>query len=221
MIIYGWNNRIIKNAQVGKLECPHCKTESVWAQIVAFYVHIFWIPLFPYKKSGQFACSSCNSLVDGNELSETVKLMKKSVRFPLYLFSGLGIIVAFVTYMFVNSNIEDKKELGYLSHPEKGDIYHLKDSEETSEYKYYLWKVDEVFDDSLYVSQNAYSYNGLPDQLLEDDGFYDTYYVIDKSVLEELHDSGELVKIQREYGELSSFSRTIHQELDSISSENI
>ena len=48
-----------------------------------------------------------------------------------------------------------------------------------------------------------------------------TYYVIDKSVLEELHDSGELVKIQREYGELSSFSRTIHQELDSISSENI
>ena len=221
MIIYGWNNRIIKKAQVEKLACPHCNSESVWAEVVAFYVHIFWIPLFPYKKSGQFTCSSCNSNVAGDDLSETMKLMKKSVKLPFYLFSGLGIIVAFVAYMFVNSSIENKMELVYLSNPEKGDIYHIRDTEETSEYKYYLWKVDEVFKDSLYISQNAYSYNGLPEQLLDDDGFYDTYYVIDRSALEELHDSGELVKIQRDYGELSSFNRTIHHEMDSVTTANM
>jgi hypothetical protein len=218
MIVYGWNNRIIKEAPLEKLPCVHCGSESVKAKISVSYVHLFWIPLFPYKKSGQFECEQCKNVIADSQLEETMTLLKKSVRFPFYMFSGMAVIIAFIAYLFINSAVEEKKELGYLSIPEVGDIYHLKDNEEVTEYKYYLWKAEEVFDDSLYVSQNAYTYNMIPEELMEKDGFVESYYVIKKKLLQELYDSGELVKIQRGYGEYSSFSRVIPEELDSLSS---
>lgn len=52
---------------------------------------------------------------------------------------------------------------------------------------------------------------------MEKDGFVESYYVIKKNLLQELYDSGELVKIQRGYGEFSGFSRVIPEVLDSLS----
>lgn len=218
MVVYGWNSRIIKEAPLEKLPCVHCGDESVKAKISVSYVHIFWIPLFPYKKSGQFECDQCKKVVADSQLNETMALLKKSVKLPYYMFSGAAIIAVVIAYLFINSAIDEKKELGYLSIPEVGDIYHLKDNEEKSEYKYYLWKAEEIFDDSLYVTQNAFTYNMIPEDLMEEDGFVESYYVIKKNLLQELYDSGELVKIQREYGEFSGFSRVIPEVVDSLSS---
>lgn len=221
MIIYGWNSRTIKEAPIEKLPCVHCGEEAVKAKIGVSYVHIFWIPLFPFKKSGQFECGQCKNIIADSKLNETMALLKKSVRIPYYMFSGAAIIAAFVAYMFINSSVEEQKEIAYLSIPEVGDIYHLKDNEELSEYKYYLWKAEEVFDDSLYITQNAYSYNMIPEELKEGDGFVETYYVIHRNFLKELYDSGDLVKIQRGYGEFSGFGRALPEVVDSLSSTSL
>jgi len=42
-----------------------------------------------------------------------------------------------------------------------------------------------------------------------DDAFVDYYYVVDKSSLIELYESGEIVNIQRDYSESTGFNRLI------------
>jgi len=220
MIIYGWNNRVIKEAPIDNISCEHCGNEKFKVKILGHYVHIFWIPLFPYKKQGLLECDHCKSVVSdhqlANQLKDAMKRMKQSVKFPKYLFSGSALLIALFAFLFINSNIREDREYGYLKNPEVGDVYHFKDSDEPTEYKYYLWKAEELFEDSLYISTNGYAYNQVPTSLLVEDGFYDTYYVIDKNALLELYESGDLVKIQREYNESSGFNRVLHYEMDSL-----
>jgi hypothetical protein len=216
MIIYGWSNKVIKQAPVEKVPCGHCGNENLNVKIVGFYAHIFWIPLFPYKKKGLLECEHCKHAIEEkhlvDQMKEAMTLMKKSVKFPKYMFSGTAIILAFISYMFISSRMESDRELEYLTTPTVGDIYHLKDKDEPTEYKYYLWKVQELFEDSIYISANGYVYNYIPDKLMEGDGFYDSYYVIEKGKLKELYETGDLVKVQRGYSEQSGFDRILYEE---------
>ena len=211
MIIYGWNNRVIKEAPIEKVPCGHCGNENVRVKIVGHYAHIFWIPLFPYKKKGYFECDHCKHAVEDSSLVDQLKEMmtqlKKSVRFPRYMFSGSAIVIAFIAWMFVSSKMEDNRELEYISNPQVGDIYHYKDVEEPTEYKYTCWKAVETFGDSLYIIQNAFGYNMIPKKFEPEDAFVDYYFVVDKSSLQELYESGEIVKIQRDYSESTGFNR--------------
>lgn len=212
MIIYGWNNRIIKEAPVDKVTCPNCKNDKMHIRVFGFYVHIFWIPLFPYKKDVILSCDHCQMGVSGGELDDTMKKLKKSVSFPKYMFLGSALLLAFVAYLVVDSHLQDKKELSFLTHPEVGDVYHLIDKEEVTEYKYYLLKAQEVMGDSMAVSANGFAYNMVPKELMAGDGFYKTQYMIDKKSLMELYESGELVKVQREYNNGSGFDRELDEE---------
>ena len=147
--------------------------------------------------------------------------MKKSVRFPKYMFTGSGLIIALIVFLFINSNERSKREVSYLTNPQIGDVYHIKDIDEPTEYKYTLWRAEELFEDSMYVTANVYSYNKMPKTLLAEDGFSSTYYVIDKSSLMDLYEKGELIKVQREYTENSGFTRIIQEQADSLQvSEN-
>lgn len=220
MIIYGWNNRVIKEAPIDNIPCEHCGNEKFMVKILGHYVHIFWIPLFPYKKQGLLECNQCKSVVSDHQLidllKDAMKRMKQSVKFPKYMFSGSALLIALLAFLFINSNIQEDREYGYLVNPEVGDVYHFKDKDESTEYKYYLWKAEELFEDSMYISTNGYAYNQIPASLLVEDGFYDTYYVVHKNALLELYESGDLVKIQREYSDNSGFNRGIHYDNDSL-----
>lgn len=224
MIVYGWNNRLIKEAPIEKVPCGHCGNEDVKVKITGHFAHVFWIPLFPYKKKGYFECDHCKHAVEDNSLEDQMKEMmtqlKKSVKFPKYMFSGSAILIAFVAWMFVSSKMEDSKELEYLSNPEVGDIYHYKNADEPTEYKYSLWKTVETFEDSVYIIQNAFGYNIIPSKLEDEDAFVDYYFVVDKNSLTEMYESGEIIKVQREYSESSGFNRIMeYVPEDSIFSE--
>ena len=167
MIIYGWNNRIIKEAPVDKISCPNCQNDKMHVRIFGFYVHIFWIPMFPYKKDIVLQCDQCQMGVGGGELEDTMKKLKKSVGFPKYMFLGTVLLLTLIAYLVIDAHLDDKKELSYLVNPQVGDVYHLIDKEEPTEYKYYLWKAQELFADSIHISANGYAYNMVPTRLMD------------------------------------------------------
>lgn len=213
MIIYGWNSKSLKQAPLENFECPSCKEKNSVLLITAHYVHVFWIPLFPYKKAADIVCPSCQFVLREKEVGEDkkqlVRQLKKAVPTPKYLFVGLLAIVLGVSYLVGNSIIEDSQAQTYVENPQVGDVYLIKDPQEPSEYNHYLLKVNDVTEDSLWVSFSSYSYNGIVSSLDPKDGFYDIMIPMHKNDIITLKNTDELKKVFRDYSESSGFDRVV------------
>ena len=224
MIIYGWNSKNIKQAPLESYVCPNCNEKNSTLTIFAHYAHVFWIPLFPYKKSAQIVCANCKLESSEKTLSDetkgTIKQLKSAVGIPKYLFSGLVLIVLLVGYLTytVNQNAELKQ--AYIDNPQIGDVYIIEDTEETSEYNHFLLKVSDIVDDRLWVSFSSYTYNGIVQELDQADGFYDIMYSMHKNGLQEYDQTGELKKVIRDYTPETGFDRVIEfVELDTLAGD--
>jgi len=213
MIIYGWNSKNIKQAPLESYECPNCQAKSSSLAIFSSYVHIFWIPIFPYKKSAQIHCTHCQYTQEEKDLSpqmkDQVKQLKSAVKTPVYLFSGLGLIALFVAYVSFDSMQNNKMEQGYIDDPQVGDVYIMKDLEDSTSYNHYLLKVTDSYEDSLVVSFNTFVYNGIVTALDAEDGFLDIGYAMHKAQIKEFDELGELKKVIRDYTSSSGFDRVI------------
>lgn len=224
MIIYGWNTKNIKQAPLESFECPNCGHKNSFLAVFAHYAHIFWIPLFPYKKSAMISCANCQLVTEEKAMQQDmkakIKQLKSAVSIPKYLFSGLIIIVLGIGYLTYSSNQSDKEEQSYIDNPATGDVYLLKDLTEVTEYDYYLMKVVDVFGDSLMITRNSYAYNGMVYKLDPADGFLNLSYAIHKDDIRGYEASGELKKIMRDYSESAGFDRVIEYEFpDSLLQE--
>lgn len=225
MIIYGWNAKNIKQAPIEN-ECVNCGEKHAQIAIFSYYVHIFWIPLFPYKKSAQIVCSNCkHATEDGDlprdsEMRKNLKQLKGAVSTPKYMFAGsilLLLAVAYFTFLGISSS---QQESSYIEDPQIGDVYVLKDYDEETRYDHYLLKVEDIVEDSLHVSFNAYSYDRVVSRLDSEDGFYDVWYAMHKDQLNVYDESGELKKVIRDYSSYSGFNRVIEYQFpDSTAQE--
>lgn len=214
MIIYGWNTSNLKQAQLGdSYECPDCRHRDSVLAIFASYVHIFWIPLFPYKKRAQIICMNCDRAEEDkymeSDMKQKVRQLKKSVKTPWWMFSGVGIVLILFTFSFVSAFLDGQEQTSLASSPEVGDVYVIHDREETSEYNHYLMKVLSVAEDSLFVTVTSYSYNGVVDQLDPKDGFYDISFGIHKNEIIRQDETGELKRIYRDYSSIAGFDREV------------
>ncbi|TRX54279.1 zinc-ribbon domain-containing protein [Fulvivirga sp. M361] len=214
MIIYGWNNKTIKQAPLENMACDNCQEQNLFLTIYSKYVHIFWIPLFPFKKSALMHCGHCQKATEEKQMTpdfkEKIKQLKNSVSTPKYLYSGLIIIVLAIGYFSFAGSQAKKMEQAFLEEPMEGDIYKNIDKTEETTYKYYLWKVAKVENDSVFVSPSSYSYDGIPTKLEPEDGFYNFSYAIHKNELRDMYEKGEVKKILRDYdGESTGFNRVV------------
>ena len=214
IIFYGWKSKTIKQAPLDNVACSNCGHEHTDLTIFSKYVHIFWIPFFPYGKSAVVSCPNCGHVAEEKsmapEFRETVKRLKHAVPTPKYLFAGLGLAVVFCAFLFFQIRQDNALENEYLQYPVVGDVYKLKDPEEPSEYKYFLWKVAMIANDSIYVMPNSYNYNQLPTKLDPNDGFYDNVaFAFHKDELMELRTQGELKKVVRNYSDISGFNKVL------------
>lgn len=213
MIIYGWNTKNIKQAPLEGYECTQCAQKQSVIAIFAHYVHVFWIPFFPYKKSAYIVCTNCQvetteDVLD-SEKKTLVKQLKSAVPIPKYMFAGLMLLVIGIGALMYSNNRDKSNELTYLENPQIGDVYVLKNMESTDEYNHYLLKVNDVVDDSLWVSFTSYSYNGVVTQLEPEDGFYDIMYPMHKDGVKAYKASGELKKVIRNYTTSAGFDRIV------------
>ena len=217
MIVYGWNAKIIKQALLDNYECPSCQQKQSILVIAAKYVHIFWIPVFPFKKTALIICNHCKSETDEKAITlgtnETIKLLKAAVPIPKYLFSGLLLIIIGIGSLAYSEINESQQEQAYLSDPQVGDVYLIKDSEEPSVYNHYLMKIRDIAGDTLWVSYSSYGYNGIVSQLDPEDGFYNLMYSIHKNDINEFSESGALKKVIRDYLPSTGFDREIEYQL--------
>ncbi|MDW3192440.1 MAG: hypothetical protein R8G66_08745 [Cytophagales bacterium] len=218
MIIYGWNTSNLKQAQLGEsYECPDCHHRNSVLAVFASYVHIFWIPLFPYKKRAQIICMNCDRADEDkymeSEIKQKVRQLKKSVKTPWWMFSGAGIVIILITFSVVSGFLDGQEQAAMASSPEIGDVYVIHDQEETSEYNHYLMKVVSVAEDSLYVTVTSYSYNGVVDRLDPKDGFYNLSFGLHKDEIVRQDKSGELKQIYRGYSSIAGFDREVAYEV--------
>jgi hypothetical protein len=224
MLIYGWKTKTLKEAPFNGEACANCKGTERFIVVTASYAHIFWIPLFSYKKKLQIACKTCDHLASSKEISTEfkmlVKQLKAKVRIPWYFYSGLILFVLLIglfKYQSIQQNAEYKS---FLEAPLKDDIITLYDSKEPSSFKYYLWKVIDTEFDTIRISPNSFQYDRIPSKLDVEDGFYDFYYSFHKSYLIELFEDKSIKKVQRGIGFGNSFSREIPYPYDSLTTKD-
>ena len=213
MIVYGWNSKVLKESPFPNHTCESCDSTNSFVVVSASYAHIFWIPLFPYKKKLDIVCGSCGLDTKPKYVSEEVKQLakklKSSVRIPFYLFSGVGVIGALVIYLIINGSLVGQKMEEFLQEPQANDIYFLYDKTEPTEFKHYLWKAREVKGDTVYITYNGFSYNKRPDELKQEDGFYNISVPMHKSALLKLYEQDELRTVQRGYDFGTGFGKEI------------
>jgi hypothetical protein len=221
MVIYGWNAKNIKQAPLENYECPHCQQKQSVMVIFAKYVHLFWIPVFPYQKTAVVVCTHCKHETEEKNITlgtkEAIQQLKAAVPIPKYLFAGLVLIVIGIGYAIYHGAQTREQEQAYLNNPQTGDIYIIKSKEEKGPFNHFLMKVRKVEGDSIWVSYSSFGYNGMITKLDPKDGFYNVMYAMHKDGMKEYSKSGELQKVLRDYSSADGFDQEVEfHEPDSV-----
>lgn len=213
MIIYGWNSRVLKQAPFPGHTCTNCGQQDSHVVVSGSYGHIFWIPLFPYKKALRIICAHCQHQEKPKTVSEEVhqfaKKLKSTVKFPIWMFAGSGIVAAIIIYGVISNFLAGQRDLNLLDDPQVNDIYYLYNKEESTDYKFSLNKVIAVNGDSVNVSPNSFIYNFKPSMLEREDGFYDIYYTYHKNELRQMYKDDVIREVKRGFLPGRGFEREL------------
>ena len=201
MIPAGTSTKNLKQAPFSGITCANCQSENNIISVSASYLHIIWIPLFPYRKTMGIVCSNCKHVVRIYETSEEVremaKQLKATVKPPWYLFLGSIILTLIIGLLVVQSISRKNIYSSYLENPQVSDIYALRNAYETPENKYELWKVINVKEDSIDMSVSIFKYRYIPNQLKPEDLFFDNYITYHKNTMLEFLKNGTIAKVSR------------------------
>lgn len=162
MIIFGVRKSDLGIVASKNCACPKCGNYgSVNYSAEGKYFHVFWIPTFPVGKKGYTSCSDCDYLVWNKELPENLKqeykFLKGQLKVPFWYFSGLIVLILFISwiaYMIRNDNLN---ETSYLNDPQVGDVYATKPERGV----YSNMKLVKVEKDSLAFFENKFQASGL------------------------------------------------------------
>ncbi len=106
-LIYGRKKAKIKSITDHIGACTSCNSIGLKIEIYREYFHLFWIPFFPIGvKESKVTCTSCGK---PNDYNPRVKDVEAVTRTPVYLFSGIILVVVLIA-LLVNSNLNTQKE---------------------------------------------------------------------------------------------------------------
>ncbi len=132
MIFFGTKEKEIKRGKLTNIICNDCKENVSMTYIVeSKYFHLYWIPMFPYKKKTFVSCNECDSVFDKKQFSENIKnklqreIELKPARNPIWMFSGLLILAFLIPLAFFQSSRADVNKANFVDDPKVGDIYFL------------------------------------------------------------------------------------------------
>lgn len=159
MIFFGTKASTIKNGQIININCPHCETNSSMIySVFGKYAHIYWIPFFPYKKITLTECTNCKKTFEYKELPENIKTKidrekeRNPVKIPIWMFSGLFILVGIISFGFYNSYQNDINDAEYIKNPKVGDVYYIK----MTDREFTTARVDKTTRTEIYLTNNDY-----------------------------------------------------------------
>lgn len=109
MIIFGSSSEKVKaSVALYPSVCPHCESKNTMlAEVLMRYFHIWYIPFFPIGKSVIATCSHCKGVYQGETMpnnlgSECIEL-KNNTKYPLTYWSFTFIILALFVFVIVVS----------------------------------------------------------------------------------------------------------------------
>ena len=162
MIVYGWNSKNVKNFDLPNSKCDQCGATGKKGSIHYRYAHIFWIPLFPYKKVAATQCNHCNHVADDTLSADTQMHIEQAVgnvKPPIYLFIGAILLLGFIGWVANDSYTNRQERAAMIANPQVGDIFVLKGMTEQAEYPYSMMQVFRTSADSVDIVYSQYVYN--------------------------------------------------------------
>ncbi len=201
MIVYGWKAKLLLKEHL-KEKCPNCQHQnSVRLEIYQKYIHIMFLPILPIEKIVVSECESCKQVLTGKEMQDPLKdaylRLRSQTRIPLWMFSGLAIVLLGISLIFLNDKKNDERSALYIADPNPGDIYEVR----LGFQQYTLYKVEHVEGDSVFLFISQYETNkltGLSDLRRKgDDGYFSDPVAVAKSELLLLFKSDDIIDIDR------------------------
>lgn len=106
MIIFGTRTKFL-NGSTAVTNCDNCNsTQTVRLSFALNYFHIFWIPMFPYSKTGVSQCGHCKQVLYANQMPNGLKAVyleeKAKVKTPWGYRFGLILIGLLILSIIVN-----------------------------------------------------------------------------------------------------------------------
>ncbi len=202
IVLIGTNETCLLKGTIPNIECPTCKIHStIDYSIFTKYTSLTLIPLFPFGNTVHIKCNNCSKEIDFEDLDENTKIKlidenkKTNRRRPIWLFSGIIILVCFIIFYFFNLYQTDNKTKVLVKNPAFGDIYNVK----SSNGYYSSIRIDKVTKDSVYATQNDYRVY-LQSEVKEIDkteNYTNSKISYSKKNLLKLFDNDEIVSITR------------------------
>lgn len=201
MIVYGTRAKSLLTESV-RGTCPNCGADNRLVMVsYVKYVHVFWIPFFPFQHSAVCECANCHQVREKKSFDEALSTqfdyLKAKRRLPLWSFSGLMILLGFIGYSVINNHQNEKRNASFVQCPLAGDVYEVRNESK----QYTLLKIIDCHRDSIFVKLHQYETNKISGlkKLKEkgEQGYDSTIYMLDKQVLIEMLDAGDIVGIQR------------------------
>ncbi len=151
MVISGTKIKTIASETIPDT-CTFCgSTNCIDIQVSQKYSHVFWIPFFPFGKHGTSKCNHCKHILEGDELPDAYKevylRMKLEHKAPIWMYSGLLLVVLLIAFGIYSGNKNDEKNQALIAAPKVGDIYHLS----TPNHQYTLARVNGIKGDTVYL----------------------------------------------------------------------
>lgn len=153
-MFYGINSRSVKQENVFN-DCASCLAKhSIVMNISQKYFHFFWIPFFPLYKTGEAKCENCKKSFTKNEMSPELLRTFDDVKLkawpPVWMFTGIIVVVVWVAIDAFRINDINDKNSRLVSAPMKGDIYYFqKDFSD-----FCAFRIQEVVGDTVYLNYN-------------------------------------------------------------------
>lgn len=216
MIVYGTGSKLLKEASAENIPCSNCEHKTSTISVYQKYFDLFWIPTFPIGKAAFLECANCHNVTKEKamqpEQKALVKNLKKSLKTPLYTFSGLGVILLIVGGFIISGMMTDGEKEDYYNEPQSGDVYSILYPEDTSEYKHMFYKITQIGEDSIYFLASYYSYISSATVLEPKDAFIDYEFGIAKTEMKEWHEADRIKNIYRGYSDESGFDKVLSWE---------
>jgi len=130
------------------------------------YWHLFGMPLWPRAKAAGSQCRSCGLTQEEHQIdahhSKMVTAVKSNVRYPLRMFAGtIGLVLLATITTALGYGLNQEQGKVYIN-PQSGQVYSVYYPDVADKYKWGLWKVDRVTNDSVYFYQNMLLYDKNP-----------------------------------------------------------
>jgi len=161
MVFYGVKSKSIKKGILTKVHCEYCDEESdMEYDFQQKYFHLYFIPFIPLRKKSFVCCENCYTVFDDKHQYRDIEIKlnrvkeRYPIRTPIWTFSGVFILILFISWAFWQSARHDVTEGEYIKNPRKGDVYFIESKPAQYQTVYTTLRIDKVDKDNVYVTYN-------------------------------------------------------------------